>query len=162
MVRHHFVLGFVFGRGDHRVLLKMKDMPQWQKGCWNGIGGKIKANDGDPREAMKREAAEEVTMSDTIIGWRHCITFVCPGGTVYVFRANSDYIAEIRSKEQAEAVGVWAVSHLPSTVLNNLLWMIPMVCADLVWPVMVHQSHISHSVVEPPKRLIRRDVGETE
>jgi len=43
------------------ILLINKNRPDWQKGLWNGIGGKIE--EGETRlEAMKREAYEEANL----------------------------------------------------------------------------------------------------
>ena len=35
----HYVVGFYFAQGQ--VMLIQKDRPVWQKGKWNGVGGKI-------------------------------------------------------------------------------------------------------------------------
>ena len=45
MIKKHYVLGFIFNRQKDNVLLVEKKRPEWQKGKWNGIGGKIKENE---------------------------------------------------------------------------------------------------------------------
>lgn len=52
-----YVLGLAF-TPNGRVALIRKNRPDWQKGKWNGIGGKVEANE-DSRTAMQREFAEE-------------------------------------------------------------------------------------------------------
>lgn len=52
-----YVLGFVFFKNN--VLLMLKQKPDWQKGLWNGIGGKIESNE-PAIEAMRREAIEKI------------------------------------------------------------------------------------------------------
>ena len=53
-----YVVGFAFTKSLTHVLLVEKTKPEWQKGFYNGIGGKIE--DGEtPIQAMNREAKEE-------------------------------------------------------------------------------------------------------
>jgi 8-oxo-dGTP diphosphatase len=54
----HYVLGFAFSRDGSHVVLIQKDRPEWQKGKYNGIGGKIEHNEV-PSHAMWREFSEE-------------------------------------------------------------------------------------------------------
>ena len=53
-----YVLGFVFDRAYHHVLLIRKSRPEWQAGRLNGLGGKIAENES-PEEALERELHEE-------------------------------------------------------------------------------------------------------
>lgn len=84
----HYVMGFVFNKTRNRVLLVKKKRPEWQAGKWNGIGGKIDDTDISPLAAMQREGYEEIANH---YNWEHCVTFVCPGGTVFVYRT-FDYL----------------------------------------------------------------------
>jgi 8-oxo-dGTP diphosphatase len=52
-----FVVGFVFDSNGWFAMIE-KQRPDWQKGLWNGIGGKIE-EDETPVEAMTREFFEE-------------------------------------------------------------------------------------------------------
>jgi len=89
-----YVMGFIFNKAKDKVLLVEKNKPDWMAGRWNGMGGKIGDNNKDetPLEAMRRECEEE-TGSTRGYGydWIHCLTFVCPGGTVFVYKAISRY-----------------------------------------------------------------------
>lgn len=54
-----YCIAFVFTNDYEKVLLVKKEKPEWQKGLWNGVGGKLKPNEL-PVEGMNREFAEEV------------------------------------------------------------------------------------------------------
>lgn len=75
-----FVLGFVFDRTNAFVLLQESLYPGF-KGKWNGIGGK-------PLDAMKRESEEETGFVPAD-GWDYKFRFVCLGGEIYVFKAET-------------------------------------------------------------------------
>lgn len=40
-----YVLGFAFNRERTKIVLILKNRPDWQKGKYNGIGGKIEPSD---------------------------------------------------------------------------------------------------------------------
>jgi hypothetical protein len=65
--KHRFVLGFVFDFEAKKVLLVLKNRPDWQTGLLNGLGGKIEA-DETPLEAMEREFKEETYFSSMYHG----------------------------------------------------------------------------------------------
>lgn len=53
-----YVLAFIFNKDLDSVWLIKKNKPEWQKGCLNGIGGKIERGER-PIDAMERELREE-------------------------------------------------------------------------------------------------------
>lgn len=140
----HYVLGFVFNQTENRVLLVKKKRPEWQKGHWNGIGGKIESVDRHPLDAMLRESVEETGHN---YPFKHKITFDCPGGTVYVFAATVAVYGTSKGKElipfqqlENELLQVWELINLPATTMSNLKWIIPLCLADLQFPIMIHQN----------------------
>lgn len=52
-----YVLGLAF-TPDGRIALIRKNRPDWQRGKWNGIGGKVEPTE-DSKTAMQREFVEE-------------------------------------------------------------------------------------------------------
>lgn len=139
----HYVLGFVFNRNQNKVLLIRKEKPSWQYGYWNGIGGKIDEKDLSPLEAMRRECTEEIGYE---YDWEHCITFVCSGGTVFVYRAISDYgSAEFSDNGgqicyqqiEDEKLEVWRLDGIPDKKMANLDWIIPVCLSDIQFPITV-------------------------
>lgn len=132
----HFVLGIVFNSTRKEVLLIEKKQPKWMTGRWNGIGGHIEPGE-TPFEAMVRETDEE-TKCD--FPWRHQITFVCPGGTVFVYTA-VDVNEQIQfTQVEDEPLYQWPLVTLPFLIMNNMRWMIPLCLADVTTPVMVTQK----------------------
>lgn len=53
-----YVVTFLFTTSMDKVWMVEKQKPEWQKGCLNGIGGKIE-KDELPKEAAIRELKEE-------------------------------------------------------------------------------------------------------
>ena len=132
----HYVLGFIFNREKNRVLLIKKKRPEWQAGHWNGIGGKIE-KDETPLDAMNRETLEEVDLSFT---FEHIITFVCPGGTVFVFKGIYGGNSISFNQKEDEQLRVWNLDTLPFTMMANLKWIIPVCLSTIQFPLLVQQN----------------------
>lgn len=64
-----YVLGFAMNPTKTRVLLLVKETPQWQKGLINGIGGKKEPGES-ALEAMQREFREETGLITDITQWK--------------------------------------------------------------------------------------------
>jgi 8-oxo-dGTP diphosphatase len=65
------VVGFIFC-GAH-VLLVKKQKPGWQKGLWNGVGGKCEEGELH-QEAIVREVMEETGVMVPTANWTHFAT----------------------------------------------------------------------------------------
>lgn len=123
-----YTVGFIFTPNMEKVLLIHKTHPEWQKGKINGPGGKIEANE-TPHECIAREIREETNLTISPEQW----TLVVDAGneewnvkflgTIYPGNLN-----EIQSltEEKVEWVDV---QRLPSNVITNLHWLIPL-CKD--------------------------------
>ena len=74
------------------MLLICKQRPAFQKGLWNGVGGKIERGE-TPAEAMRREFAEEVAGFAEQPNWQQFAVMSDPDvvegttDTIHVFRA---------------------------------------------------------------------------
>lgn len=133
----HYVLGFVFNKAKDQVLLIEKKRPEWQAGHWNGIGGKKDDTDNNPLTAMYRECHEEI---GTHYKWQHCVTFVCPGGTVFVYKAICRGEEIAFNQKEDERLMTWEVSSLPTKVMANLKWLIPVCLSNIQFPLMIQQN----------------------
>ncbi len=131
----HYVMGFVFNESKTEVLLIEKKRPKWQAGHWNGIGGKIEQNE-KPADAMQREMFEETGGQYRSV---HCLTFICPGGTVYVFKAVAAGNILFRQEED-EQLKVWQLDELPFNMMANLKWIIPVCLSTIQFPLLVQQN----------------------
>ncbi len=133
----HYVLGFVFNSQLNKVLLIKKERPDWMKGRWNGIGGKLE--DGEtPSDAMYREANEET--GERYV-FEHVLTFVCPGGTIYVFAAYMKARIIPYKQIEDEELRVFNANELPYTIMmSNLKWVIPLCLSTVQKPIMLQQN----------------------
>ena len=114
----NYVLGFYFEKD--RVLLIKKNRPEWQKGNWNGIGGKIVEEGEDGRVAMSREFLEETGCAVDSLLWRYCAYISDHRHSMQVFS-----LQEPKTVTD-ESVGFFSVLNLPSNIIPNLQWMIPL------------------------------------
>lgn len=124
-----YVLGFMFDELKNKVLLIKKDRPQWQAGLYNGIGGKIETE--TPISAMVREFKEETGIDTTETDWRF---FTCIDGGEFelnVFYSFSNQIYFAKTIE-TEEVKTFLVDSLPSNIIPNLKWMIPLILDDSI------------------------------
>lgn len=133
----HYVLGFIFNKAKDKVLLVEKRKPEWQAGYWNGIGGKVEKTDKTPLNTMHRECHEEI---GRYYKWEHCITFVCPGGTVYVFRAICSTEEIMYEQLEEEQLGDFWLNGLPDKMMANLKWLIPVCLSNIQFPLLVQQN----------------------
>ena len=121
----YYVTGFMYSTGRRHVVLIEKINPEWQRGRLNGVGGKIEHGE-TPQAAMAREFYEETGVATLPEAWS--LFAVINGGEsyrVYFLRTFSDDLMHARTVE-AEEVGIYPVDDLPTTVLHNLKWLIPM------------------------------------
>lgn len=120
----HYTVGFVFNATLDRVLLMHKLKPEWQMGKLNGLGGKIEDGE-DPLSCVVREIKEEsglVTQKDV---WKEIGLLRARDGEVRFFGlAYSGSESDAKSTE-AEPIAWYDVRTLPSHIVPNLAWLIP-------------------------------------
>lgn len=133
----HYVLGFAFNSSESSILLVRKERPEWMKGYWNGFGGKIEENE-TPEQAIRRECQEEIGHNDFI--FEHVGTFVCPGGTVYVFKAITPHASIHYMQREDELLETFPIISLPIPRMPNLAWWIPLCLAPIKKPVFIHEN----------------------
>ena len=133
----HYVLGLIFNEAKTQILLVDKLRPDWMKDRVNGIGGKI--DDGEtPFDAIHRESKEETSYD---FDFKHTITFVCPGGTVFVYIAVC--FGDITYKQiEDERLAVWELYNLPNNMISNLKWIIPLSLSTIKKPILLHQEEL--------------------
>lgn len=113
--------GFLFCPDRLRVLLIRKKRPMWQVGKLNGIGGKVEPGES-PLQAMVREFSEEAGMH--ITDWQELLQLTGPDWRGHFFRAFGN-IDQARNMTD-EALEIVTARQLPTQVLPNLNWIIPM------------------------------------
>lgn len=136
-MRQKYVCGFAFNLTESRVALMLKNRPEWQKGFFNGIGGKME--DGEnPGSAMSREWDEETDVTQPVGGWDRFCSLFGVDYEVHFFRCNAS-IEDIVSMSAGETVAAFDLCNLPANCLYNLRWLIPLASnqcrAD--WPYLI-------------------------
>jgi 8-oxo-dGTP diphosphatase len=129
MSKLKMVVGFLFSDTD--VLLVQKMKPPWQKGFWNGVGGKDE-EDEEPIDAMVREFREETKIEVARESWHRFARETGPDYRTNFFAARlpGSYVARPRI-EKCNDVGeplAWRDTRFISQlqVVGNLRWLIPL------------------------------------
>lgn len=132
-----YVCGF-YRDEQNNLLLILKNKPDWQKGKFNGVGGKI-----EPKEsvilAMAREFQEETGFTTNAEEWKLKLVLEAPNYKVYFMTYDGVWFIPTPSNEGELQ---WHKDMtLPLNVLPNLKWIIPM-CFDrtIVFPVFIGDS----------------------
>lgn len=122
-----YVCGFMFSEPAFRIkrgaiALIEKNRPAWQKNKWNGVGGHIEEGE-TPLDAMRREFYEETGVRQE--QWDELCRIEGEGYTCYFFRCFTDQVGDVKTKTD-EHVGLHHVKDIPSNIITNLNWLIPM------------------------------------
>jgi len=128
------VVGFVFDANFRNVLLVYKQSPDWQRGFYNGIGGKKKTEESFD-EAMSRETFEEADLQLPADQWTHFLTLFTGGkpGTApsvevrfYFIAVEHCVITSARAKTAEPVIIIPRRSLQDYKTVPNLQWMIPL------------------------------------
>ena len=135
-----YVLGFLFDEARDHVLLIEKNRPAWQRGRWNGIGGKVEDADEGFLAAMHRECWEETHLRD--LDWQNTTTLVGEDFHVEVFAAFSQ-AAFYAIQRTDEALRIFSHRSLPEPrMMPNLPLLIAIALDEsgVTKPVLLHDG----------------------
>jgi 8-oxo-dGTP diphosphatase len=119
--KQRYCCGFVFSYDQKQVLLMLKNKPDWQRGRYNGIGGKCE--EGEPYyAAMAREQREEIL--GHVESWRQFAILDTVGAEIAFFFGHG-HVGQMLSRE-SEIVQVFDVDKLPLNAIPNVRWLMPM------------------------------------
>ena len=104
---------------NKEILLLKKNNPDWQKGLYNGIGGKVELNT-TPLETIIRKSEEELGVN--ISNWRELDSEISSSGIEIVYfltTLNEGEIKKLQSQidERAE---LFSINNLPANILQDL------------------------------------------
>lgn len=137
-----YVAGLMFSEDGNYVALIVKNKPDWQKGCLNGIGGKIEEKDFSmyyrgnknivqSKVAMIREFKEETGIKTLTKDW---YLFLNMNGnntdenktpfSVDFYRCFSDKVFNCKTMEDEEVKVMLISEALCSKTIDNLKWII--------------------------------------
>jgi 8-oxo-dGTP diphosphatase len=131
-----YVVGFAFTEDERAVLLISKTHPDWQKGFFNGPGGKVEENE-IPEQCMRREYIEETGID--IADWTLFHRMEGKGFTVYFYKAFNNIILHAKQFTDEKLV-FFIVNRLPDNIISNLAWLIPQALDKTKY----HFPHVSY------------------
>ena len=124
---NEFVLGFLFNIDCTKVILIRKEKPYWQKGFYNGVGGKVQEGEL-PIEAIRREFREETVLD--IFYWKYFGYINDSGNKISLFTSlipTESFVKESvvnKTEEIVTEVFLDNIKNIP--IVYNLHWLIPM------------------------------------
>lgn len=104
---------------NKEILLLRKNNPDWQKGLYNGIGGKVELNT-TPLETIIKKCQEELGVN--ISNWIELDSEISSSGVEIVYfltTLNEDEIKKLQSKTD-ERAELFSINSLPSNILQDL------------------------------------------
>lgn len=120
-----YVCGFMFDEKEYpNVIMIEKKRPEWQAGKLNGIGGKIEPGEHFI-DAMVREFHEETGWLTTTDQWRPFANIQGKDWIVWMLAAKCKTWEKTYSITDEKVVDV-NMRHLPSNVIPNLHYLIPL------------------------------------
>lgn len=127
-VLHKYTVGFLFTDDRQQLALIRKNKPAWQRGMFNGIGGKIEPGE-NPVKAMNREFREETGVVE-YVQWKPFTVMTGSDFVIHFFKAfvPKKIFNELKSPTDEEVVVV-STEHVcsqESHVIPNLRWLVPM------------------------------------
>jgi 8-oxo-dGTP diphosphatase len=124
-----YVAGFFFDDHAEKVALILKSKPEWQAGNFNAIGGKIEPGE-TPLDAMIRECEEEAGVTAE---WHYRFTYQMENEfAVHFFTTFSSEQMDLIQSMEEEEISFFNPMALPTNVVYNLRWIIPMLLDEEV------------------------------
>lgn len=126
-----YTVGFIFNNSLTKVLLIHKLHPEWQNGKINGIGGKIESGE-ESVDCIVREIKEETGLTTERKFWIYAGKNIASDWIVdfYSYHFSGDESdAQTLTDEKVE----WFdLAHLPTNLIPNLQWLIPLAKNKLI------------------------------
>lgn len=104
---------------DNKEILLKKNNPDWQKGLYNGIGGKVELNT-TPLETIIKKCQEELGVN--ILNWIELDSEISSSGIEIVYfltTLNEGEIKKLQSQTD-ERAELFSINNLPTNILQDL------------------------------------------
>ena len=104
---------------NKEILLLRKNNPDWQKGLYNGIGGKVELNT-TPLETIIKKSEEDLGIN--ISNWRELDSEISSSGIEIVYfltTLNENEIKKLQSQTD-ERAELFSINNLPTNILQDL------------------------------------------
>lgn len=119
------MVGFLFSKFLDEVALIEKAKPDWQKGLFNGVGGKIEPRE-TPRAAMVREFREETGVETLSDHWKFFARLQSSNSDIYFFFARAEWETLFGHFKTMTAEPVFAIRWRETgyPLVHNLPWLL--------------------------------------
>lgn len=126
-----YTVCFIFSKCRRKVCLILKEKPNWQKGRYNGIGGKQEKGE-TTEETCIREVKEEIGLDIQLTSANAvCNILVADGQDTRVFFFRYFLLShQLPHQCEQETIQWFDVNNLPPNMIVNLNWLIPMALID--------------------------------
>ncbi len=143
-----YVLALLFTLDRRHVVLVHKTRPAWQAGRVNALGGKLHLGES-ATSAARREVREEAGVD--VSAWEEFLVWDDAQYRMHACRA-FDAAAERAHTAEDQTVFLADALALPSTVIDNLRWLVPLALdRDVAAPMRVQSADPTGSgLTEPP------------
>ena len=123
-------LGFVFSPDLKSVLLILKHKPEAHKGRFNALGGKLEIGES-VLHCLTREIEEEAGLITKKHRWIKIgrMSWIDWVVEIFVYQLAPREFSSLKLDLDQDEVKWFPVNELPSNVITNLPWLIPM-CLD--------------------------------
>ena len=104
---------------NKEILLLRKNNPDWQKGLYNGLGGKVELNT-TPLETIIKKSEEDLGIN--ISNWRELDSEISSSGIEIVYfltTLNEGEIKKLQSQTD-ERAELFSINNLPTNILQDL------------------------------------------
>ena len=104
---------------NKEILLLRKNNPDWQKGLYNGLGGKVELNT-TPLETIIKKSEEDLGIN--ISNWRELDSEISSSGIEIVYfltTLNENEIKKLQSQTD-ERAELFSINNLPTNILQDL------------------------------------------
>lgn len=118
-------IGFIFNPDFSQVLLITKNRPTWQAGLVNGLGGKCEMGETTV-ECVTREIYEEAKLAIPAQNWQYITQIIWAEWKVEIFATVFHGHMNQAQSQTDELIAWYSVGKLPSNVMSNLRWLIPL------------------------------------
>ena len=125
MKKYTHSLAFIFNPEGTHVALIEKQRPAWQKGLWNGLGGKVEPGE-TIMECVLREVDEESGIKTKDKDWKYVGDLTSQDWHVgiYAMQLRQPYY-DLHS-DTGEKTAWIPKNNLPEKIMDNLHWLIPL------------------------------------
>jgi len=123
-----YTVVFIFNISCTKVMVILKNRPEWQRGCFNGIGGHMELNE-TPKQSIQREIFEETNLCIDPENLKLFHVLNPPKVKVYFFKTFlSEFMMNTFKSKTDERLSIFDINEFlqKPNIVSNLRWLIPM------------------------------------